>query len=255
MAINWKVFLAFLLCIVVNYPEYSELVNDAKSRSEKINIDGSLKDRINALEFQNNLRAEKMHTFIRSDAFHSKVTRHTNNIFRDLEIKKGDEQEHSVKSLSGKKLILFVSSSVPLTTLRNYAHDLVKIDGVMILQGTIGEINKLKPTIDFFRNVMVVDQGCTQRGCDVLPLKAAVDPKRFRRYGISQVPAAVIEGNPSFEPNCNDAFFYDQQTAVVYGDASIPALLRALDPNQKDSDIQHFLAILEGQDHDERTTP
>lgn len=255
MAISWKVFLAFMLCIVVNYPAYSELVNDANARSEKINIDGSLKDRINALESQNNLRVEKMHTFIRSDAFQSKVTRHTNNIFRDLEINKGHEQEHSAISLSGKKLILFVSSSVPLATLRNYALDLVKIDGVMILRGTIGEIRKLKPTIDFFRDIMVVDPKCKTRGCEVLPLKAAVDPKRFRRYGITQVPAAVLEGNPSFEPNCEDAFFYDQQTEIVYGDASLNAMLRSLDPNQKDSDIQQFLAILEGQDHDERTTP
>lgn len=165
---------------------------------------------------------------IRSEAFGEKINAYRTRGLEALSIKVDEEHDTDLKLSQGNKLILFASSSVPLETLRNYVDDLIRLDGIMVFRGIIGDIGKLKPTIDYFRKIMVEDLDCLQRGCEVRNLKIAVDPKRFRTYGIEQVPAFVVESSPSFEPNCNEQTQYDPRTNLVYGDASIASVLEQL---------------------------
>lgn len=190
-------------------------------------LDKSLTWRIKSLDEnpQEHSDISEVQKVFRSEAFTEKVRGYRSRGLAALGIDSSEAEEAELKILKGNKLIVFASSSVPLDTLRNYVDDLIRLDGVMVFKGSIGEISKLKPTIDYFRTIMVEDLDCQQRGCEVRHLKVAVDPKRFRQYGIEQVPAFVVESNPSFEPNCNQSTDYDAQTNVIYGDASIEAVL------------------------------
>ena len=135
---------------------------------------------------------------------------------------------------------------MPLVTLRNYASDLKKIGCVMVFRGTIGDISKLKPTIEFMRSIMVTDLDCMKRGCDVLNLNVAIDPKRFAYYGIDKVPATLLETNVSFEPNCRETS-YNKQSEIVFGDASLTSILRQMDKKDKNETIKQYIDKLEGR--------
>ena len=205
----------------------------------KYQIDESLIDRVKSLD-ENPERStdiSKVQKVFESQSFKEKVAGYKSQGLQALSIQVDEEYEAGLKLSKSNKLILFASSSMPLETLRNYVDDLVALDGIMVFRGTIGDISKLKPTIDFMRKVMVEDLDCMHRGCAVRDLKIAVNPKRFRHYQIQKVPAFVVETNPSFESNCNDKTPYLTQTQVIYGDASIASVLDELSRQGNNKEI------------------
>lgn len=224
--------LAFTIAFLIGSTLLSSLVSAEQYGFGHVNyeLDKNLSSRIKALDENPQAHSDisEVQKVFRSEAFTEKVNGYRSRGLEALGIDISEAEEAELKVLKGNKLIVFASSSVPLDTLRNYVDDLLRLDGVMVFKGTIGEISKLKPTIDYFRTIMVEDLDCQQQGCEVRHLKIAVDPKRFRQYGIEQVPAFVVESNPSFEPNCNQATDYDAKTNIIYGDASISSVLEEL---------------------------
>lgn len=191
-------------------------------------------------------KIENIERFIQSDQFNGKINHYAGSVKRSLNMPES-ENDTALLGNMGPRLILFVSASVPLTTLRNYAHDLNRIGGVMVFKAPVEDATKLKPMMNLMRKIMAVEPGCLQRGCEMLPLNVAVDPARFRRYGVSEVPAAVIETNVSFEPNCNGERPYEKQSEIVYGDASIETMLQHLRKGNAKSTAVALLKKLEGK--------
>lgn len=121
------------------------------------------------------------------------------------------------------RLVVFVSSSMPLTTLRNYAKDLDNINGLMVMRGMIGGMKTMGPTLSHISKVLRIDPNCTGGNCATRTTNFVIDPVLFRENGISQVPAAVFVEDMPLEPYC-ERFEEDSIPAkaryVVYGDVS-----------------------------------
>lgn len=98
---------------------------------------------------------------------------------------------------SDERIYVFVSSSMPLIALRNYAADISRLQDenvVMVLRGFVGGVEKMGPTIAFIESVLRVSEDCPlgEPGCKLRNIHVVVDPLLYRRYGIERVPAVVV---------------------------------------------------------------
>ena len=132
-------------------------------------------------------------------------------------------EEEDAPYVAEDRLVIFVSSSMPLTTLRNYAKDLDEINGLMVMRGMIGGMKTMGPTLSHIAKVLRVNPNCTGGNCAMRTTNFVIDPVLFRENGISQVPAAVFVEDMPLEPYC-ERFEEDsvppKARYVVYGDVS-----------------------------------
>lgn len=144
--------------------------------------------------------------------------------------------------------LLFISSSMPEITLRNYARDLEKVGGVMVMRGMIGGLRKTQPTMEFIAKVLRKNPSCEGPRCVMRALDVVVDPVQFKNHGIKKVPALVIETNFDFQSYCDKgATASDGSTPVVYGDAGLRSLLEQLITMNGGAPAKPLLAQLEIQ--------
>lgn len=137
--------------------------------------------------------------------------------------------------------VLFVSSSMPLITLRRYAYDLEKVGGAMILRGGVGGLSTLRETLGFSQKVLTVKTDCVQN-CKFMATPILIDPILFKRYQIDKVPALVLEKS-STEPHCKVDFDHGAGS-IVYGDASLRGMLDELNRLNPRSEIREAIEKL-----------
>ncbi|MDF1554381.1 MAG: type-F conjugative transfer system pilin assembly protein TrbC [Deferrisomatales bacterium] len=141
------------------------------------------------------------------------------------------------------RIYLFISESVPLETLRNYARDVVEIGDpriVMVLRGFVGGMRHVLPTRRFVLDVLRKDFACdpeARSDCDLYPANLVIDPLLFRRYDVQEVPTVVYaQGVQSAPPGT------ERGPAVIAGgerfwrlsgDAGLDALLRRINQDAK----------------------
>ena len=120
--------------------------------------------------------------------------------------------------LSGGRIYIFASSSIPLGTLRNYAADVERLGDpsvVLVLRGFVEGAGRIGPTAKLAAEVLKTDPACEAMNgdCSLRDIPFIVDPMLFRKFGINQVPAIVYapdEGEP----------------LTALGDASLGHILR-----------------------------
>ena len=122
-----------------------------------------------------------------------------------------------------ERIYIFISSSLPMKALTNYADSLDKLRDpriAMILRGCVETCSKIKPTVQFMKAIINPSE-------DVKRLaEFQIDPFLYRHYKISQVPAIVYaRGVSTINPELSEGLDSNiQKTAesyVVYGDVSL----------------------------------
>ena len=148
-----------------------------------------------------------------------------------------EESRNSVLPLD-ERLYIFISSSVPLSTLRTYASELDKLkdSGVlMVMRGFVHGMKEFEPTLKLVRSILVKDSSCdlSAEKCEVYNAAVSIDPLVFRKYGVERVPAiayvrgisledvAMSEGEPENLKGSQDAY-------IVYGDVSVERALETI---------------------------
>ncbi|BAI99068.1 MULTISPECIES: type-F conjugative transfer system pilin assembly protein TrbC [Sphingobium] len=121
--------------------------------------------------------------------------------------------------------VLFVSSSIPVSTLRTYVGQLEKARGVIAFRGMPGGLNKVAPMAKLSAEILRIDPGCEGPACAMRDIQLIVDPIIFRQHGITRVPAlAMIPGDPT-QPYCEREDNSPRSSHIVQGDAALPGLL------------------------------
>ena len=124
--------------------------------------------------------------------------------------------------------VLFVSSSMPITTLRTYAVQLERAHGVLAFRGMPGGLNKIGPMAKLSAQILRLDPGCEGPACAMRDVQLIVDPILFRQHGVARVPAlGLLPGDPT-KPYCEreeDGPAAARATHLVYGDAALSGLL------------------------------
>lgn len=121
--------------------------------------------------------------------------------------------------------VLFVSSSMPVSTLRTYAAQLERVGGVLAFRGMPGGLHQVGPMAKLSAEVLRLDPGCEGPACAMRNVQLIVDPIVFRRHGIARVPAlGMIPGDPT-QPYCERDDQSPTANHIVYGDAALSGLL------------------------------
>jgi len=135
-----------------------------------------------------------------------------------------------------EKLYLFLSSSVPITTINTY---LATIAGsgseiVPVMFGFIGGLSQAKTQGKFFAAILQKDASCRdqpQQRCPRLTLTIKIEPLLFKRYGITRVPALV----------------YDRggDVVIVEGDAGLTGLLARIGKEVKSPGLAGLIKTIQ----------
>ena len=188
--------------------------------------------------------AEKMNVYYRSPEFQGKLKSETERIkgelFGNASVRFYPDSKTPAaigKLRSDERIYVFISSAMPLQTVRNYAASVASLGDLnvtLVMRGFVEGMTKIQPTIRFIGSVLQRDQSCRpQEGeCEMLPVSLAVDPLLFRRYGIDRVPAVVYargvkaEDTALSEGDSKNTSITENHT--VYGDASLEYLLEQI---------------------------
>lgn len=151
------------------------------------------------------------------------------------------EEKETATGVEGQVLV-FVSSSMPIETLRNYARSLVKVKGALVLRGGVDGLRKIGPTMAFSQRVLKVDPYCRDN-CPLFKVPLLIDPLLFRQHHINQVPAIAfqVEGVIQGCERSNTA----PATEVIFGDISLKGALDRLQQLKPHPKLNNLITILE----------
>ena len=186
--------------------------------------------------------ANKISNYINSDHYQKKIRDETARIKRD--IFKGKIKDYHPKSSKKtsylepkERIYIFISSSIPITTLRNYAIDLDKLRDPrisMVMRGFVGGMKKIKPTLEFVSKIFLKDKGCKleEQNCETYMANLTIDPLLFRRYAVERVPAVVyardlLVADPAISEGLDTNASLSPHY-IVYGDASLDYVLSVI---------------------------
>ena len=151
-----------------------------------------------------------------------------------------------------ERIYVFVSSSMPLQTIRNYTASIARFGDpkvMLVMRGFVSGVGKIQPTVDLVGKVLQRDSACnpvTAGECESLPVPFGVDPLLFRRYDIDRVPAVVYaRGVKAEDAGLSEG---DDKNAIIgefwkaFGDASLEYIVEQM---QRDSDSQGLLQLVD----------
>ncbi len=208
-------------------------------------------ENIHSGEFQERLRAQTEK--LKSTVFKDHVASFSTTTTAD----RGAERPGTLSP--DERLYVFVSSSVPLQTLRNYAAAIDKVNDsniVMVMRGFVGGLKDWSKMIDFSSQVLVKDTLCDTRKerCEMYAANLEVDPLLFRRYDVSMVPTVVYARgvnrmdlilSEGLSDNAKVTDFYS-----VRGDMALEYLLETIQRETKSASIGAVLSALRRSDDD-----
>jgi len=202
--------------------------------------------------------AKKLDAVYRSPEFQQKLADETERIKTEMfgeQLKeeyyadaKKPEKKTLAKLAQDERVYLFISSSMPMTTIRNYVASVARLhDGhiMMVMRGFVGGMTKIGPTMQFTSQALKENPSCEGQECVTYPVRVIVDPLLFRRYGISRVPAVVFARG--VKPETPESSEGDTGSGVsshttIYGDASLEYMLDQIRRDTGSASLKGLLA-------------
>jgi type-F conjugative transfer system pilin assembly protein TrbC len=170
------------------------------------------------------------------------------DVYKDYVEKKKRERKKVLELSSDERLYIFVSSSVPKETIRNYVTFVAShIDGnvVFVLRGGIGGLKRIGPTIAWIYDVIKKDKFCEGINCEVYGVEFIIDPFLFRRYKVEKVPAVVYaKGRALTEFEGSEGLENKWETKVwtkTYGDVGLAYHLKVIGEELNIEKIKKFV--------------
>jgi type-F conjugative transfer system pilin assembly protein TrbC len=135
-----------------------------------------------------------------------------------------------------ERIYIFISSSVPIRTLRNYARDIDRIGEKnisLVMRGFVDGMGTFGPTAEFLREVLVDDPICWTEDpakCRGMNVQVSIDPMLFRAFEVEVVPAIAYERGlrPTGQGPRLPSEVVTKDSYLVYGDASITEALEVV---------------------------
>ena len=220
---------------VLTVPDLANTLSNANRLAERMTVPG------NRHEKEMTDMAGTLDTYYHSDEFQLRVLKEAERIKSEVfgdkaagyYADKGKEAQKG-KLVASERVYVFISSAMPLATIRNYAASVARLGDPnvsLVMRGFVDGMTKIQPTIGFIASVLQRDQACRPQDgdCEMLSAGLVVDPLLFRMYRIDRVPAVVYarglkaEDTALSEGDPKNTTISDHYAA--YGDASLEYLL------------------------------
>jgi len=219
----------------VSIPEVTAALEKAGRLAEQLTLPAN-RDEAGMTEL-----AGRVNDYYRSTEFHGRLRGETERLSRELfgAATTRFYPESTVPGVRGgldrdERLYIFISSAMPLSTLRNYADSMARLGDpniTLVMRGFVGGMTQIRPTIRFIASVLQRDPVCDpeEGECAMLPVGLAVDPLLFRRYGIDRVPAVVyVRGVKAEDAGLSEGDTKNTGIAeshTIFGDAGLEYLI------------------------------
>ena len=237
-------------------------VPDVAASLEQANrLAGSLTIPKNRYEDEMHAEAGTLDAYYHSDEFQERIRSETGRIKAQVF---GEDfarfYPDNVKILRKGKLpdservYVFISTSMPLQTVRNYAASVARLGDpriVMVLRGFVDGMTRIQPTIRFVADALKRSPTCSpvDNECEMLPINLVVDPLIYRRYAIERVPAVVFaRGVRAENPGLSEGDNKNTEVTdsyIIYGDASLEYILQAIGRESGATSLKELLVIRE----------
>lgn len=241
-----------------------ESISDYRKTVEEYSTLIKVPENIHQGQAQN--KAEETAKVYQSEEFKQKVQSETERIKKEVfgeplsrienyykDMKKDKDSKRAGKLASTERIYVFISSSMPLEAIRTYIKDVSTLkDGrvIFVMNGFIGGMKHIKPTIEFTAKAMLKDKDCKimSGDCETNNVAFQVDPLLFRKYGITKAPAFVYvphldvfdrHKSEGLEENSKISDFY-----VLYGDASFDYVLEVLHRETNSQSLEKLMTAL-----------
>ncbi len=158
-------------------------------------------------------------------------TEATGGVSEKISAQAGSVHSGAAILMEDERIYIFVSSSVPKDTLRNYAMDIDSLREPQIsivMRGFVGGMTKVRPTLEFLKGVLFKNGNCDSDKCEAYRAPMLIDPLLFRRYGIETVPAIVYaSGVSSMDSAVSEGVEMGKAADyyVLYGDVALDGSL------------------------------
>lgn len=216
----------------------------------------------NVYQKDGDLEAQKAMATYNSPEFQKKVADFTEKLKKDLMpagvnvkayYKDAAKEAAGVKLSSTERLYIFISSSIPVSTIREYVKDAVALGSrniVFVLRGGVGGLTALGPTARLKAQCVMEDPGCDLKSgtCKLRNVAFQIDPLLYRKYAVEAVPAIVyvpsimvVDSNVSEgrDGNVTQGEFY-----TVYGDTSLEFALNQIAKATKSAHVSGIAKAL-----------
>lgn len=233
----------------------------ASSLAQADRLAGTLTIPKNRYEDEMNAAAGTLDAYYHSDEFQMRVKSETERIkaqvfgedfarFYPDDVTGGRKG----KLTESERVYVFISSSMPLQTVRNYAASVARLGDpriVMVMRGFVGGMTRIQPTIRFVADALKKHPSCSpaEGECAMVPANLVVDPLLYRRYAIDRVPAVVFaRGVKAENPGLSEGDSKNTEVAnsyTVYGDASLEYILQSIGRESGASSLKELLASKE----------
>lgn len=138
-----------------------------------------------------------------------------------------------------ERLIIAISSSVPMETVKNYFDSLTEVytDVVFVLNGLIdNDVQKIRPTVEYTTQLLKKRNLNTNNAeQDRYLFRVDINPKIFTKYSLEKVPAVIfvknynpyseIQGNAQIDGEDGIA---EEDVYIAYGDSNIKYVLEKI---------------------------
>ncbi len=162
---------------------------------------------------------------INSAEFQEQVAKHKKLIKSALPFvanENPNEREGGIKDkmLPSEKVMIFISSSIPINTLRTYVRDISSIEDpgiTLIMRGFLDGMREIRPTMEFIQKILLKDEDCIaaqSEECETFTASVEIDPLKFRRFNITSVPAIVYAESMGKDDKINSR----PDATIIYGD-------------------------------------
>jgi type-F conjugative transfer system pilin assembly protein TrbC len=200
--------------------------------------------------------AEDLSRYAQSAEFQERIESEKARLYSEVYGSQGDNQQETAKTPGkiGKlspheRIYLFISSSVPISTLRHYIQaisDLVEPNIRVVMRGFVGGARFVKPTVAFLKDVLFVDPECDpgREHCRTQGVEVVIDPLLFRRYRVERVPAFVyVPSITIMDSQASEGLDSNgiSDHYLVYGDVSIEYALRLFASERKSPGVEALL--------------
>ena len=258
--IKWIIicFLLFFASSVSAGDLNKSMVDEALKRSSECKKALELPDSEDIQDSRAMKTAKKMADKFYSADFQNQISKEVERLKADVfsEVFEGVEKRSKTKSsdsflLEDERLYIFISSSVPVSTLRTYVSviDQLKDPRVfLVMRGLVDGIGSMTPTIKFFGKLLAKDINCDvlAQKCESYTAQISIDPHLFPKYGIENVPAvAYVKGVNLVDAGRSEGEAENlngtQNAYIVYGDVSVERGLEIISRETKNKRVNKLL--------------
>lgn len=195
--------------------------------------------------------ARKSMEVVNSADFQRKVAQEQERIQRELfdgftkppayyaDAQKQKKDSNSPPRLAAdERIYLFISSSMPESTLRAYVQDIDRLQDpniTMVMRGFVGSMRDAMASMEFLMRIRKKDQLCSGLACPTFGTPVDFDPNLYRRFRPAVVPALVyVRGVKPHDPDVSEGSPENVPTppasawSMIYGDASLGYLIEQI---------------------------